>query len=52
VRAFLKENDLEWEVRAQLNTGHDDIPIEPANAKSDEDASPKLTVIRLRQAAG
>ena len=48
VRDFFAREDAEWEVRVQLCTNLDDMPIEPANIPWDEDKSPYLPVGRLR----
>ncbi len=47
MNAFFKNNPAEFEMRVQLNTGLDDMPIEDAQAKWPETESQYQTVARL-----
>lgn len=47
MNSFFKENAAEFELRVQLNTGLDDMPIEDAQAKWSETDSQYQTVARL-----
>lgn len=47
MNGFFKNNPAEFELRVQLNTGLDDMPIEEAQAKWSEDESQYQTVARL-----
>ncbi len=47
MNAFFKDNAAEFEMRVQLNTGLDDMPIEDAQAKWPESESQYQTVARL-----
>lgn len=47
MNAFFKENAAEFELRVQLNTGLDDMPIEDAQAEWPETESRYQTVARL-----
>jgi hypothetical protein len=45
---FFREHGGEWELRVQLCTNLEDMPIEPANKVWDEAQSPYLPVARIR----
>ena len=47
MNAFFKQNPAEFELRVQLNTGLEDMPIEDAQAKWSESESQYRTVARL-----
>ncbi|SDW02987.1 Catalase [Pseudomonas syringae] len=47
VRAFFLENDASWEVRIQLATDREKMPIEDASAVWPEDLSPYVAVARI-----
>ena len=47
MNAFFKQNPAEFELRVQLNTGLEDMPIEDAQAKWSESESQYQTVARL-----
>nr|WKF62128.1 hypothetical protein HUO10_006660 [Paraburkholderia busanensis] len=47
VNAFFVDNTAQWEVRVQLATDLDRMPIEDASIKWPEDESPYVTVARL-----
>lgn len=48
VHAFFARQGAEWEVRVQLATSAEAMPIEDASVEWDEDTSPYLTVARIR----
>ena len=49
VNAFFADHeDAEWELRAQLNTDLDQMPIEDASVEWPQDLSPFVTVARVR----
>lgn len=48
VTDYFARHDAEWEVRVQLCTSLEDMPLEPANVEWDEKRSPYLPVARLR----
>jgi hypothetical protein len=50
VNEFVANNDAAWEVRVQLATDIEKIPIEDASVQWPEDASPYVTVARIRAA--
>jgi hypothetical protein len=50
VNAFFAAQDAEWEVRVQLATDIDKMPVEDASVKWDEEMSPYLPVARIRVA--
>ena len=47
MNTFFKENSAEFELRVQLNTGLDDMPIENAQAEWPETESQYQTVARF-----
>jgi len=47
VVAFFRDNTAEWELRAQLCTSFEEMPVEDASAEWDEARSPFRTVARL-----
>jgi hypothetical protein len=48
VSQFFSSNDAAWDVRVQLATDIDAMPIEDASVRWPEDASPYVTVARIR----
>ncbi len=50
VRDFFRATGGEWELRVQLCTKLEDMPIEPANVEWSETESPYVAVARLRAA--
>ncbi|KND58970.1 Catalase [Candidatus Burkholderia verschuerenii] len=48
VSQFFSSNDGAWEVRVQLATDIDAMPIEDASVQWPEDASPYVTIARIR----
>ena len=48
VIGFLRDHDAEWELRVQLRTDPDAMPIEDASVAWPEDRSPYVAVARIR----
>ena len=51
MEAFFATHDAEWELRVQLCTNLEDMPIEDASVKWPEDLSPYVPVARIRVAS-